>query len=161
MVMPATIANAILSLAARKAILSVRTPGTTILSVRTPGTMILSVRTPGTTILSWYRVLGLAVDYGVPNATKIRLSITDCRSSIRLAMFDSIVDYRLSICDSIVDYRLSIFDSIVDLRSDCRFLSVDLRFDCRFSISCLPIAIRSVSTNRRFTFQCTHARHVV
>ena len=80
----------------------------------------------------------------------IRLSITDCRSSIRLA-----------ICDSIVDYRLSIFDSIVDLRSDCRFLSVDLRFDCRFSISCLPIAIRSVSTNRRFTFQCTHARHVV
>ena len=72
MVMPATIANAILSLAARKAILSVRTPrttilsvrtpGTTILSVRTPGTMILSVRTPGTTILSWYRVLGLAVD---------------------------------------------------------------------------------------------------
>ena len=59
MVMPATIANAILSLAARKAILSVRTA---ILSVRTPGTMILSVRTPGTTILSWYRVLGLAVD---------------------------------------------------------------------------------------------------
>ena len=49
--MPATIANAILSLAARKAILSVRTPGTT----------ILSVRTPGTTILSWYRALGLAI----------------------------------------------------------------------------------------------------
>ena len=44
-------------------ILSVRTPGTTILSVRTQGTTILSVRTPGTTILSWYRVLGLAVDY--------------------------------------------------------------------------------------------------
>ena len=42
-------------------------------------------------------------EYGAPNATKIRLSITDCRSSIRLAMFDSIVDYRLSIFDSIGD----------------------------------------------------------
>ena len=56
----------------------------------------------------------MCLAYGAPNATKIRLSITDCRSSIRLAMFDSIVDYRLSICDSIVDYRLSIFDPIVD-----------------------------------------------